>query len=251
MTDGGPWIVDGSGDFERPDRALAIYAHPDDTEVACGGALASWTAAGTEVHVVIVTRGEKGSADASTDPEELADRRAEEVAAAAAVLGASSHRILGYPDGEVENTTELRTELVREIRTRRPEVVLAHDPAAVYFGHGYVSHHDHRSVGWATLDACAPAASSPLYYPEAGAPHQVAAVLLSGTLDPDTFVDIEPSLPRKIEALLCHATQVGDDEEVLAEAVSHRAAQAGRDVGLRYAEAFKSLRFSRPERRAP
>jgi len=233
-----------AGTFPRPGRVLAIYAHPDDTEVACGGVLAAWAALGTEVHLVIVTRGEKGASQPDTDPELLAAERAAEVDAAARTLGVASHEILGYPDGEVENTVELRRALVEHIRRRRPSIVLGHDPVAVYFGHGYVSHHDHRAVGWATLDSCAPAAGSPLYFPEAGEPHPVEGVLLSGTLEPDTFVDIEGWLGTKIDALLCHATQVGSDRDTMADIVEQRAREAGRQAGLRYAEAFKALRFA-------
>jgi LmbE family N-acetylglucosaminyl deacetylase len=232
-----------AGTFPRPERVLAIYAHPDDTEVACGGVLAAWAALGTEVHIVIATRGEKGAARADTDPEVLAAQRADEVGAAAQTLGAASHEILGYPDGEVENSVELRGALVERIRRHRPEIVFGHDPVAVYFGHGYVSHHDHRAVGWATLDSCAPAAGSPLYFPEAGQPHPVDGILLSGTLEPDTFVDIEGWLASKIDALLCHATQVGSDRETMAGVVEQRAREAGRQAGLGYAEAFKALRF--------
>jgi LmbE family N-acetylglucosaminyl deacetylase len=234
----------GAGSIPTPARVLAIYAHPDDTEVACGGTLATWAGEGTEVHLLICTRGEKGASDPSVDPVALSERRAEEVAHAAAALGVASHEMLGHADGEVENTVALRASLVQRIRALRPDVVLGHDPTSVFFGQGYVSHHDHRSVGWATLDACTPAAYSPLYFPDAGPPHKVGTVLLSGTLDPDTFVDVEGWLDTKIEALLCHTTQVGDDRDVLAEVVRHRAEEAGRQGGLRYAEAFKALRFA-------
>ena len=139
---------------------------------------------------------------------------------------------------------DLRDTLVRQIRAVRPDIVLGHDPTSVFFGQGYVSHHDHRSVGWATLDACTPAAYSPLYFPDAGPAHRVGAVLLSGTLEPDTFVDVEGWLDAKIEALLCHTSQVGDEREVLAEVVRRRAEEAGRQGGLRYAEAYRSVRLT-------
>src|SRR3954447_8827210 len=74
-----------------PSRALAIYAHPDDAEVSCGGTLARWAAAGAEVHVVVCARGDKGSSDPAVDPTELAQRRAAEVAAAGRALGVAGH----------------------------------------------------------------------------------------------------------------------------------------------------------------
>jgi LmbE family N-acetylglucosaminyl deacetylase len=228
-----------SGD--APSSALAVYAHPDDPEVSCGGTLARWAAAGADVQVVTCCLGEKGSADAAGDPVALAERRAREVAAASAVLGLSGHRSLGYPDGMIEDTAELRGQLVELVRSLKPDVVVCPDPTAAFFGTTYVNHRDHRVVGWATLDAVAPAAWSPLYFPSAGPPHRVRAVYLSGTLEPDAFVDVTATIDAKAEALLCHESQVGEAGEWLRTAVRERAEDAGRSVGVRYAEGFRLL----------
>src|SRR5207245_7963351 len=91
-----------------PASARAVYAHPDDAEVSCGGTLARWTAAGADVHVCICTQGDKGSSDPATDPGELTVRRRAEVEAAAKVLGLAGHHHLDVPDGELEETLELR-----------------------------------------------------------------------------------------------------------------------------------------------
>ena len=228
-----------------PTRALAVYAHPDDPEISCGGTLAAWAGAGSEVHVLTCTRGEKGSTDPATDPEDLARRRAGEVAAAAAVLGLRAHERLPVDDGEVENTTSLRGEIVAAIRRVRPEVVVCPDPTAVIFGDTYFNHHDHRVVGWATLDAVAPAAGNPHYFPDAGPAHQVSAVLLSGTLEPNVWVDVAASLDTKVAALACHRSQLGEEgEEWLRAVVMARAEGDGRMAGTRYAEGFRRLTLS-------
>src|SRR5579872_3218321 len=198
-----------------PPVVLAVYAHPDDPEVACGGTLARWAGAGSEVHLVITCSGDKGSADPAADPAVLARTRAGEVAAAAGVLGLAGHELLGYPDGEVDDTAELRGWLVGAIRRLRPQAVICPDPTASFFGRTYVNHRDHRVVGWATLDAVAPAAWSPLYFPGAGAPHRVAEVYLSGSLEPDVYVDVEPVLEAKAEALQCHQSQLRGSASVL------------------------------------
>jgi LmbE family N-acetylglucosaminyl deacetylase len=225
-----------------PARALAVYAHPDDPEISCGGTLAAWAGTGSEVHVLTCTRGEKGSSDPATDPEELARRRAGEVAAAAAVLGLRGHEHLPVDDGEVENTSALRGEIVAAIRRVRPEVVVCPDPTAVIFGDTYFNHHDHRVVGWATLDAVAPAAGNPHYFPDAGPAHQVSAVLLSGTLEPNVWVDVAASLDTKVAALACHRSQLGDEgEEWLRAVVMARAEGDGSMAGTRYAEGFRRL----------
>lgn len=224
-----------------PAVALAVYAHPDDPEVACGGALARWARAGSAVHLIVVCAGEKGSSEPGVDPVELATRRGAEVAAAAGVLGLSGHDILGVPDGGVEDTPSLRATLVAAIRRLRPAAVVCPDPTAGFFGRTYVNHRDHRVVGWAAVDAVAPAAWSPLYFPEAGPPHRVREVYLSGTLEPDVFVDISGAIEAKTEALACHHSQLGGSADLLATAIRQRAEDAGRVVGVPYAEGFRLL----------
>ena len=229
---------------DAPERALAIYAHPDDPDVSCGGTLARWSALGAEVHVVICAQGDKGSSDPHTRPADLAKRRAGEVAAAAAALGVAGHHLLGHPDGEVENTLELRAELVRLVRSLRPEVVVCPDPTAVLFGSHYFNHRDHRVVGWATLDAVAPAAANPHYFRAQGPPHQVDTVYLSGTLAPDVWVDVTSSIDVKADALLCHQSQLGERGEWFRQVVLQRAEDGGRLAGVAYAEGFRLLRLS-------
>ncbi len=189
-----------------PARALAVYAHPDDPEISAGGTLARWAEAGTEVWVLITTQGDKGTQDPDADPVALAALRVEETAKAAALLGFAGTRHLDHPDGELVDDQALRESIVRVIREVRPEVVLCPDPTAVFFGDGYYNHHDHRVTGWATLDAVAPAAGNPHYFPqhvaEGLAVHHVGAVYLSGTLEPNCWVDISDTLERKIDALV-------------------------------------------------
>jgi LmbE family N-acetylglucosaminyl deacetylase len=225
-----------------PSRALAVFAHPDDPEVACGGTLARWAGAGSEVHLVIACRGEKGSHDPSTDPDALAASRAEEVARAAEVLGLATVEHLGFPDGEIENDGALRARLIEIIRRRRPDALVAPDPSAIFFGDSYVNHRDHRQLGWAVLDTLVPA-GSPLYLPEAGAAHQVALVLLSGTLEADAWVDIDGVLDTKMAAVACHESRLGGDPHLVAELLEHRAAEEGRRAGIAHAEAFRRLQL--------
>lgn len=217
-----------------------MYAHPDDPEVSCGGTLAGWADAGAEVHLVICARGDKGSADPDADPDELAARRAREAADAAAVMGCTSHENLGIDDGEVVNDASLRRQLVALVRRIRPDVVVGPDPTPLLFGSSYVNHTDHRAVGAAMLDACAPAAASPLYFPDCGPAHQVARVFLTGTLEPDEAVDISATLERKVAAVLCHRSQIADPAEVAA-VIEQRARDVGARHGRRAAEEFRVL----------
>jgi LmbE family N-acetylglucosaminyl deacetylase len=232
-------------DAEVPARALAIYAHPDDPEISAGGTLARWSEAGAEVHVVVTTRGEKGTSDPDADLDEVARVRVQETEAAAAVLGVTASHHLDHPDGEIADDRDLRLELVRLVRSLRPDVVLCPDPTAVFFGDGYVNHRDHRVTGWATLDAVAPAAGTPHYFPELRAEglevHQVHAVYLSGTLEPNLWIDIGATLERKIDALFCHASQLAETGDWFREFLRESAIAAGRAAGVTYAEAFRRI----------
>lgn len=224
-----------------PERALAIYAHPDDADISCGGTLARWAEAGASVHVVVCTTGDKGSSDPDADPAELARTRAGEVRRAAEALGIAGPVLLGHPDGELYDERALVSELVGHVRRLRPEVVVCPDPTAVFFGQHYYNHRDHRTVGWAALDAVSPAAAQPHYFPEAGPAHQVSAVLLSGTIEPDVWVDISPTLERKTRAVLCHGSQLSAGAEWFRAAVRQRAEEGGREAGVRHAEGFRRL----------
>jgi LmbE family N-acetylglucosaminyl deacetylase len=233
---------------DAPRSVLAVYAHPDDPEISAGGTLARWADAGADVHVVVTTRGDKGTSDPDADIEDLARRRVEETAAAAGVLGITAHHHLDHPDGEIEDDRVLRGQLVRFVRTLRPDVVLCPDPTAVFFGDGYVNHRDHRITGWATLDAIAPAAATPHYFPELRAEgldvHQVRTVYLSGTHEPNVWIDIGDTLERKIEALFCHASQLVETGDWFREFLRESAIAAGRAAGVAYAEGFRRIVLS-------
>ena len=226
---------------EVPERALAVYAHPDDADVACGATLAKWADGGCSVHLVLIADGGKGTTDATVLPRELAVLRAREVAAAAEVLGISSVEILGVPDGGVPEQTDLIEQLVVRRRAIRPSCVLGHDPTAVFFGSVYVNHRDHRAAGWALLDAVAPAAAQPHYFPHAGEPHRVSDVLLSGTLEVDAVVDVSNTIDRKVEAVVAHGSQLPGDHDWIRASVRQRAQEVGRAAGVPFGEGFRHL----------
>ena len=225
----------------QPTCAMAIYAHPDDADIAAGGLLALWASEGCAVHLVVLCDGAKGSHGPSTDATVLRDARREEQQLAADLLGAASFTGLDRPDGQVDNDLELRATLVGLVRTHRPDVVIGPDPTATFFGGVYVNHRDHRETGWALLDAVAPAAAMPMYFPEQGAPHQVRQLLLSGTHEPDVVVDVSRTIDTKVKAVLAHASQLAGDAEAIREVVYERAEQAGRPVGVAFGEAFRYI----------
>jgi LmbE family N-acetylglucosaminyl deacetylase len=226
---------------ETPGIVLAVYAHPDDADVACGGTLARWAKAGSAVHLIVCTDGGKGTTDPAVEPEVLALERAAELESSSALIGLTSTENLGFPDGELTDSFDFRRTLVERVRALRPDVVCGHDPTAIFFGRDYFNHRDHRMAGAALLDAVAPAAALPHYFPDAGPPHQVLAVLLSATLEPDEWVDISDTIETKASAVECHRTQFAGQGGWAGEAVRRRAAEEGRRVGVAYAEGFRRL----------
>jgi len=224
-----------------PAVVLAIYAHPDDPDVAAGGTLARWAASGSQVHVCLCAEGDKGSLDPATSPTELVARRRAETEQAGKILGVTQHHWLGYPDGDLDEGSELRGRIVELIRAVRPVAVVAPDPTAVFFGQTYVNHRDHRAIGWAALDAVAPAAANPHYFPERGPAHRVELLYLSGALEPDAWVDVSATIEAKAAAIACHASQIGETGEWLRGAVRRRAEEAGREASVPFAEGFRRI----------
>jgi LmbE family N-acetylglucosaminyl deacetylase len=228
----------------QPKSALAIYAHPDDADVAAGGLMALWASEGLDVHLAVLCDGAKGSHSPNLTASVVRETRREELQSAADLLGVKSVTSLDWPDGTISNTLELREMLVGLVRRLQPDVVLGPDPTATFFGEVYVNHRDHRETGWALLDAVAPAAAMPLYFPEQGPPHQVRVLLLSGTHEPDVVADVSKTIDIKVKAVLAHASQLADDAAAIRDVVLERAEQAGRPVGVAYGEAFRSIELA-------
>src|SRR5712691_10380039 len=145
-----------------PDTAMVIFAHPDDAEIGSGGVAARWIAAGCEVTYVLCTNGDAGTADRSLKPAELAKKRAAEQRAAADFVGVKHVVMLGYPDGQLDDTRAFLGDVVRALRQYRPHTVFVHDP---YRTQGF-QHRDHRHAGIATTDAVYPFARDHLHFPE-------------------------------------------------------------------------------------
>jgi LmbE family N-acetylglucosaminyl deacetylase len=191
--------------------------------------------------VLLCTAGDKGSADRAADPADVAARRLDEAMRATGMLGVAALHHLDLPDGEIENDLSLREALVAMIRSTRPEVVVCPDPSAVFFGTHHFNHRDHRVVGWATLDAVAPAAASPLYFPLSGPAHHVSTVLMSGSLEPNAWVDVTSTIELKVKAVACHESQLVDANDWFASALRDGAEEAGHQAGVPFAEAFRRL----------
>ncbi|MFN2591003.1 MAG: PIG-L deacetylase family protein [Actinomycetota bacterium] len=227
---------------------LGVFAHPDDAEISSGGTLAKWAAAGREVHLLILTNGDRGSQDPAQDRAELARIRAEETANAGKVLGLAGTDVLGVHDGELRNTLELQAEVARSIRRLQPATVVSCDPTAWFFGNRYYNHSDHRTAGAITLDAVFPGAGNPHFFSEhlseGLAVWSVPEVRLAWTVEPNLYEDITGFLDRKLEALREHRSQVeGDMLGFFEDWLPVEAEENGRRIGAEHAEAFRQLQL--------
>jgi len=238
----------------RPARFMVIAAHPDDAEFGPAGTAARWIDAGSEGWLVCCTSGDQGGEDPDADPLVLAALRETEQRAAAAVIGYAGVSFLHQPDGALANDLALREQLVREIRTFRPDAVLATDPETIIYKDGGINHTDHRAAGIAAIDAVYPAARNPMAFPWLArgglALHKVRRVYLFWSDRSDTWVDISATLERKIEALRAHASQI-HEPDALAERMRSWAAEEGAPIGATAAEALRIVIIDDDEDEGP
>ena len=215
---------------------MVIVAHPDDAEFTVAGTVAAWAKDGCRVTYVVCTDGNAGSNEPGMTREKLAEIRRAEQRAACATLGVSEVVFLGYDDGQLQPTLDLRRDLVRAIRQHKPQAVITWDPTRLLIGDQYINHPDHRAAGQAALDAVAPASAMPLLWPEVGAPHQVRQVYVHGHDKPNVWVDVTETIELKIVALRQHASQMGDWDPT--EMIKEWSAETGQEKGLAYAESY-------------
>lgn len=232
----------------RTGPAIAVFAHPDDAEIAAGGIMTKWARMGREVHLLILTNGDRGSSDPARDRAELAEVRRVETDAAAGVMGLASVRILSTHDGELQNRPEVREAVVRRIRETRAETLLSCDPTAVFFENRYYNHSDHRTAGMIALDSAFPGSGNPHFFPEHlgdGLEVQdVNDVWLGWTNEPNHLEDVSDTFATKIDALAKHASQLAEGIAFFEEFLGRDAAEAGAKLGVTHAESFRVLDLS-------
>ena len=240
-------MIDSVLDDAEVARILVIAAHPDDVDFGLAGTVATWTDAGAEVIYCIVTNGDAGGSDPAVSRADMVVLRHAEQIAAAKCVGVSDVRFLGYPDGRVEPSLDLRRDLARVIRQVRPDRVVSPSPERNYVRIG-IGHPDHRAVGSAALDAIYPDARNPYAFEELRAEEGLEAwtvreVWLPGGPVPNHYVDVTGTFDRKIAALRAHESQTGHMdglENFLRERLGRVAAQGGLPEG-RLAESFQVI----------
>ena len=225
---------------------MAVTPHPDDCEGGCGGALAKWVKdSGTVASVVMCTNGNKGTRDREMSQERLAATRKVEQRNASDLVGITDLVFLGHPDGGLEDTELFRSQVTREIRRFKPDLLLCIDP----YRSTTHTHRDHRKSGQVALDAAFTYAWSYQHFPEQITeeglePHRVEQALLWGSEDPDVFVDIGSYLSVKVDSLGAHASQMSSTREERLERVKRHSGGHKKLTGLDFAEGFRRITFN-------
>ena len=175
---------------------LVIGAHPDDAEISMGGTILRWAAAGKQVGVLDVTRGEMGTRGTVED-------RNEETARATELLGLAWRSNLEQPDGRVTATVEAREAMARVLRETAPDVVIAHHPT---------DHHpDHAATGRLAREAWYLSGLKRLAElggGEARRPGRLFHFMSHVPFEPTLIVDITPVWEQKVAAVRAYASQL-------------------------------------------
>jgi len=228
-------------------RALAVFAHPDDVDFGAGATVARWVREGWDVRYVCATRGQKGAWDAHMDVEEYGALREAEQRAAAKVVGVEDVTFLDFMDSEVFDNLELRRALSREFRRHRPHRLLTMLPEPLPTD-AFVNHPDHRAVGQCALDITMTGGTTASIFPELLAEglepwRELEETWLMGPGTKPRAVDVSATIDLKLEALQCHASQIGDRD--VGRFVRQRLRDQGRAFGMAYAETFRVIGYRR------
>jgi LmbE family N-acetylglucosaminyl deacetylase len=231
-------------DGARVARVLAVLAHPDDVDFGAGGTVKAWTDAGIEVTYCLITDGDAGGFDPDVPRSEIPRIRQAEQRAAGAILGVTDIRFLGYRDGELAVSHELRRDISRVIRQVRPDRMLIQSPERNW-SRIQASHPDHLAAGEAAIQAVYPDARNPFAHPsllmdEGLEEWTVPEVWVMASPTPDQWVDVTDAFDAKVAALRAHDSQTAhmdDLEERVRGWMTMQAQQAGLPEG-RLAEAF-------------
>jgi LmbE family N-acetylglucosaminyl deacetylase len=233
-------------DEQAVERALVVVAHPDDVDFGAAGTVATWTDEGVVVTYCVVTDGDAGGFDPAVPRDQIGGIRQAEQRAAAKEVGVDDVRFLGYPDGRLDVTFDLRRDISRVIRQVRPQRVLLQSPERNWERIG-ASHPDHRATGEAALCAVYPDARNPFTHVELAGEGLEAWtvpevwVMAGPSGSANRWVDVTDVFDRKVAALLRHESQTShmdDLDGLLRGWLGRNAAEAGYAEG-RLAEAFK------------
>lgn len=239
-------------DKSNPKIILAVGAHPDDIDIGCSGTVAKAIKEGGQVFYLVLTDGSKGSEDSKISNKELTKLRRAEQQKAADILGVRQVFFLDFVDGELENTHELKKQIVKIIRQIKPTTIICFDPTMIYdTERSFINHPDHRIAGQATLDAVFPFARNTRTYmellEEGLGSHVVDEVLMTNFSKSNYFVDISSVIDLKIKTIGCHISQFANIKKFQGR-IREMSALNGKRAKpkMKYAESFVRITLRQP-----
>ncbi len=235
--------------YPIPKRVLVIYAHPDDAEFFAGGTISRWAAEGAKITLILITSGDKGTADRALSSDILSNIREEETRLAAEKIGIQDVIFIRWRDGEIVPSLALRRIIVRMIRLKQPDTVLSSDPQTRWRGNRGLNHPDHWIVASEVMSAVYPAARDHLNFPEllydeGLEPHITPYLYLALPSQPNLRIETTDFQEQKLMALKEHKSQIPDFEErrqKLAERIDLTLSTPDQP---RYAEYFRFIDLS-------
>lgn len=241
---------------DEPYHIVVCAAHHDDIEFGVAGSIAKWIKEeGATVTYIIITDGGSGSNDPKYTRQDIIDMRRVEQLAASEAIGVTDVRFLGYPDGTLQPTIEIRRDITRIIRETKPYRVVLQDPTTVFVRSGYINHPDHRAAGEASLYAVFPSSETRPIFPElldeGHEPHKIGELYMNLTMEPTHYNDITSTIDDKINTLRAHVSQLGEGDDFENGAkkwITQSNRDGGKMVGVEYAEYFRVMKFDEERR---
>ena len=234
---------------EQNKVAMVVVAHEDDAEFGCAGTVALWVREGWDIYYVICADGGSGGSDTATDVspaarQRVVETRKQEQRNAGVALGLKDVYFLGYPDGQLEPSLEMRRDIVRLLRQHKPSRVFCQSPDRSWTPTYIIQmhHRDHLAAGRATLEAIYPASQNPWDFPELMQeglkPHKVSEVYVMGAPTQNVAIDITPVIEIKMQAIRAHVSQFENGTIEVEQMIREFGTEMGKKYGYEYAEEF-------------
>jgi len=203
---------------DQIERILIVTAHPDDVDFGAAGTIVGWTKSGISVSYCIVTDGDAGGHDPAVHRSEIPRIRRAEQTEAARLVGVHDVHFLGYRDGELTVTQDLRRDISRVIRQVRPRRMLIQSPERNW-ARIQASHPDHLAAGEAAIQSIYPDARNPFAHPsltrdEGLDAWTVEEVWIMAGPNPDHHVDVTEAVETKLAALRAHESQTAHMDDL-------------------------------------
>lgn len=233
--------------------AMVVVAHADDAEFEGAGTAAAWVKDGWDVYYVICADGSGGGPDDALDVshgarQKVVVMREHEQREAGRILGLKDVFFLGYPDGQLQPSQDLKRDLVRLFRQYKPARVICQSPDRSWTPTLIIQayHSDHLAAGRAALEAVYPASQNPWDFPElleqeGLLPHKVTEIFVTGAPTQNYAIDITATIDLKMAALQAHKSQMGEHITEWQEMLRTENAVTGKKYGYQYAEEFHHI----------